>query len=114
MDALHATGFDGLISLEIFSDRFRAGSARGVAIDGQRSLLVMLDELRTRTGVPIAGLPKLPPPARCCGVDFAEFAMDESAAVNFEAALKTLGFAKAGVHRVESRHTVVSGRKSTL
>ena len=71
MDALRTTGFDGLISLEIFSDRFRAGSARGVAIDGQRSLMVMLDELRTRTGVPIAGLPKLPPPARCCDIDFA-------------------------------------------
>jgi 4-hydroxyphenylpyruvate dioxygenase len=99
MDALQTTGFDGLISLEIFSDRFRAGSARSVAIDGQRSLLVMLDELRTRTGVPIAGLPKLPPPARCCGIDFAEFAMDENTAANFETALKTLGFAKAGVHK---------------
>jgi 4-hydroxyphenylpyruvate dioxygenase len=99
MDALQTTGFDGLISLEIFSDRFRAGSARSVAIDGQRSLLVMLDELRTRTGVPIAGLAKLPPPARCRGIDFAEFAMDESAATNFETALKTLGFVKAGVHK---------------
>src|SRR6478752_8461015 len=45
MDALNATGFDGLLSLEIFNDRFRAGSARRVAIDGQRSLIVMLDEL---------------------------------------------------------------------
>jgi sugar phosphate isomerase/epimerase len=26
MEALHATGFDGLLSLEIFNDRFRAGS----------------------------------------------------------------------------------------
>ena len=46
MDALQATGYDGLLSLEIFSDRFRAGSARSVAIDGQRSLIFMLDELR--------------------------------------------------------------------
>ena len=30
MAALQATGFDGLLSLEIFSDRFRAGSARRV------------------------------------------------------------------------------------
>ena len=41
MDALQATDFDGLISLEIFNDSFRAGSARNVAIDGQRSLLVI-------------------------------------------------------------------------
>ena len=31
MEALQATGFDGLLSLEIFNDRFRAGSARSVA-----------------------------------------------------------------------------------
>src|SRR5580692_3745344 len=51
MAALRATGFDGLVSLEIFSDRFRAGSARRVATDGQRSLLFMLDDLRATTGV---------------------------------------------------------------
>src|SRR5262249_3022307 len=99
MDALHATGFDGLLSLEIFNDSFRAGSARSVAVDGQRSLLFMLDELQRRTGAPIAGLPNLPPRAHCRGIDFIEFAMDESAAASFEAALAALGFAKAGVHK---------------
>jgi 4-hydroxyphenylpyruvate dioxygenase len=98
-DALHATGFDGLVSLEIFNDSFRAGSARYVAIDGQRSLLVMLDELRQRTGVPVRGLPQLPPRAHCRGIDFIEFALDEAAAGTFETALTTLGFAKVGVHK---------------
>ncbi len=65
MAALQATGYDGLLSLEIFSDRFRAGSARSVAIDGQRSLIFTLDELRRRTGVPVPGLPALPPRAAC-------------------------------------------------
>jgi 4-hydroxyphenylpyruvate dioxygenase len=99
MDALQATGFDGLLSLEIFNDSFRAGSARSVAIDGQRSLLLMLDALQRRTGVPVAGLPALPPRAHCRGVDFIEFAMDESGGAKFEAALAALGFAKAGVHK---------------
>jgi 4-hydroxyphenylpyruvate dioxygenase len=99
MDALQATGFDGLLSLEIFNDSFRAGSARSVAIDGQRSLLLMLDELRRRTGAPVPGLPSLPPRAHCRGIDFIEFAMDEAAAAKFEAALAALGFAKAGVHK---------------
>jgi 3-dehydroshikimate dehydratase len=99
MDALQATGFDGLLSLEIFNDSFRAGSARSVAIDGQRSLLFMLDELRRRTGVSVAGLPNLPARAHCRGIDFLEFAMDESTGADFEAALKTLGFTKAGVHK---------------
>jgi 4-hydroxyphenylpyruvate dioxygenase len=99
MDALHATGFDGLLSLEIFNDSFRAGSARSVAVDGQRSLLFMLDELQRRTGTPIAGMPNLPPRANCRGIDFVEFAMDETAAASFERALATLGFAQAGVHK---------------
>jgi 3-dehydroshikimate dehydratase len=99
METLQATGFDGLISLEIFNDSFRAGSARSVAIDGQRSLLVMFDELRRRTGATVRGLPHLPPRARCRGVDFAEFAMDEAAAAAFETALTALGFVKAGIHK---------------
>jgi 4-hydroxyphenylpyruvate dioxygenase len=99
MDALNATGFDGLLSLEIFNDSFRAGSARSVAVDGQRSLLFMLDELQRRTGTPIAGIPNLPPRAHCRGIDFVEFAMDETAAASFEHALARLGFAKAGAHK---------------
>jgi 4-hydroxyphenylpyruvate dioxygenase len=99
MEALQATGFDGLLSLEIFNDSFRAGSVRSVAIDGQRSLLFTLDELQRRTGVPVAGLPSLPARAHCRGIDFIEFAMDESAGAKFEAALEALGFAKAGVHK---------------
>ena len=58
-DALAATGFDGILSLEIFSDRFRAGSARQVAVDGHRSLIVFVDELRrcdSQTGI-VAPLP---------------------------------------------------------
>ena len=99
MDALQVTGFDGLVSLEIFNDSFRAGSARYVAIDGQRSLLVMLDELRQRTRTPVRGLPLLPPRAHCHGIDFVEFALDEAAAATFETALGGLGFVKAGVHK---------------
>ncbi|WP_114945297.1 bifunctional sugar phosphate isomerase/epimerase/4-hydroxyphenylpyruvate dioxygenase family protein [Microvirga calopogonii] len=99
MDALQATGFDGLLSLEIFNDRFRAGSARSVAVDGQRSLLFMLDQLQKRTAVPVTGLPVLPPRATCQGVEFVEFAMDERSASAFEHVLTGLGFVKAGTHR---------------
>jgi 4-hydroxyphenylpyruvate dioxygenase len=99
MEALQATGFDGLVSLEIFSDRFRAGSARRVAIDGQRSLLFMLDRLRKKTGVDVPGVPPLPPPSRIEAVEFLEFAMDEGSAASFEKVLEGLGFARAGRHR---------------
>ncbi|MBJ6123789.1 bifunctional sugar phosphate isomerase/epimerase/4-hydroxyphenylpyruvate dioxygenase family protein [Microvirga splendida] len=99
MDALHATGFDGHLSLEIFNDRFRAGSARSVAIDGQRSLIVMLDELRRRKGDVSPAVEALPPKAHCSGVEFVEFAVDERGAAGLERILGGLGFRKAGIHR---------------
>jgi 4-hydroxyphenylpyruvate dioxygenase len=80
MAALQVTGFDGLLSLEIFSDRFRAGSARRIAIDGQRSLLFMLDELRETTAVGVPGTSRLPPRSRVEAIEFLEFAMDEPSA----------------------------------
>src|SRR6185312_5120080 len=48
MEALAATGYDGPLSLEIFNDQFRAGSARSVAVDGHRSLLFLLDQLASK------------------------------------------------------------------
>ncbi|HUK07002.1 MAG TPA: TIM barrel protein [Stellaceae bacterium] len=99
MVALQATGFDGLLSLEIFSDRFRAGSARGVAIDAQRSVLFMLDRLRKKTGIDVAGVPALPTPSQVEGIEFLEFAMDAASAASFEGVLKGLGFALVGRHR---------------
>jgi 4-hydroxyphenylpyruvate dioxygenase len=99
MLALNATGFDGLLSLEIFNDRFRAGSARSVAVDGHRSLIVTLDELRRRTGAASPDLPALRPKAACSGVEFVEFAVDERGAVDLERTLSGLGFRKAGIHR---------------
>lgn len=99
MVALQATGYAGWISLEIFNDQFRAGSARSFAVDGQRSLVHLLDRLRERTGTAIPGLPALPPPAQCQGVEFIEFALDEAAAPAFERLIAGLGFRKTGVHR---------------
>ena len=96
--ALDATGFDGLLSLEIFSDRFRAGSARAVAIDGHRSILVMLEELST-SAAEGCDEAKLPPKAVCSGVEFIEFAVDEHSAPALERTLSGLGFARAGQHR---------------
>ena len=98
MRALNETGFDGLLSLEIFNDRFRAGSARSVAIDGQRSLIVMLDDLRS-TMQASGKVATLPPKATCSGVEFIEFAADGRARIALEQTLAGLGFHKAGQHR---------------
>ncbi|HJU18950.1 MAG TPA: TIM barrel protein [Stellaceae bacterium] len=99
LTALQATGFDGPVSLEIFSDRFRAGSARRVAIDGQRSLLFLFDRLRRATGIAVPGVQPLPPPSMMEGIEFLEFAMDEGSAGGFEKVLEGLGFARVGLHK---------------
>jgi 3-dehydroshikimate dehydratase len=102
MEALSTTGYHGPLSLEIFNDQFRAGSARGVAIDGHRSLRFLLDQLAVRTGKPAAGFPKLPPRAKCSGIEFIEFAVDEGSLPGFERMLSSLGFRRAGVHKSKS------------
>jgi 4-hydroxyphenylpyruvate dioxygenase len=98
MAALQATGYDGWLSLEIFNDQFRAGSANRVALDGRRSLIFLLDQLRASIGV-TAHLPEpLPKRSPVLGVEFIEFAIDEATSPRFEALLSGLGFAKTGRH----------------
>ncbi len=99
MENLQATGFDGLVSLEIFNDQFRAGSPRSVAVDGHRSLIYLMDRLRERTKVAVKPFEPLPPRAKCLGVEFIEFAMEERGAADLEKLLAGLGFHRAGVHK---------------
>lgn len=98
MRALLATGYDGLLSLEIFNDQFRAGSARSVAIDGHRSLIYMLDQLQGRGAASRPPERRLPPRSRCLGTEFVEFAIDEESALDLEALLSGLGFSKTAEH----------------
>ncbi|MBN9087019.1 MAG: sugar phosphate isomerase/epimerase and 4-hydroxyphenylpyruvate domain-containing protein [Reyranella sp.] len=92
MRALQSTSYDDALSLEIFNDQFRAGSAHSVAIDGHRSLRFMMDQLGTSTLA-------LPPRARAEGVSFIEFSADDQDAPRLEALLAGLGFRRAGQHR---------------
>jgi 4-hydroxyphenylpyruvate dioxygenase len=98
MAALQATGYGGPASLEIFNDQFRAGSARMVAIDGHRSLIHLLDQLRLAHG-PAPNLPApLPDRSRVLGTEFIEFAIDEATLPRFSALLTGLGFQRSGEH----------------
>ncbi|TAJ25570.1 MAG: sugar phosphate isomerase/epimerase and 4-hydroxyphenylpyruvate domain-containing protein [Reyranella sp.] len=89
MQALSVTGYDGPLSLEIFNDQFRAGSARSVAVDGHRSLRFLQDQL----------VLKLPPRSAVSGTAFVEFALDDGAATEFERLLAGMGFRRAGRHK---------------
>jgi len=102
MQALLATGYDGLLSLEIFNDQFRAGSARSLAIDGHRSLIYLLDQVREHARNASEPPAPLPPRSRCLGTEFIEFAVDEGSVTKFEAVLVGLGFRRAGLHKSKS------------
>jgi 4-hydroxyphenylpyruvate dioxygenase len=99
MDAVAATGYSGLLSLEIFNDQFRAGSPRGVAIDGQRSLVYLMDRMRSHAGALAKAAPQIPPRAQCRGVEFLEFAADDRTAAGLAKLFAGLGFRKVGEHK---------------
>ena len=99
MDAVLATGYRELISLEVFNDQFRAGSPRGVAIDGQRSLVYLLDQMRGRNAALVKAAPQLPPRAQCRGIEFLEFAVDERSGSELSRMFSGLGFQKVGMHK---------------
>lgn len=99
MEALAATGYDGALSLEIFNDQFRAGSARSVAVDGHRSLLFLLDQLAAKNKAPTPGFAPLPKRSRALGTEFVEFAVDDASAPKLEKMFASLGFRRAGQHK---------------
>jgi 4-hydroxyphenylpyruvate dioxygenase len=94
VQAVLATGYAGPLSLEIFNDQFRAGSAVRTATDGLRSLILLEEEVRGTT--PAASLQ---PKAPSRGVGFIEFALSEERARDLAALFGQLGFRKSGVHR---------------
>jgi 4-hydroxyphenylpyruvate dioxygenase len=96
-DAVLRTGYQGYWSLEIFNDRFRAGSATGVALDGYRSLQLMQDLAATRRRSPSPRT--LPPRVDVKRVSFIEFAATDEEADALGAMLGCLGFECTGQHR---------------
>jgi 4-hydroxyphenylpyruvate dioxygenase len=91
-EAILKTGYQGYWSLEIFNDRFRAGSASGVAVDGHRSLKLMHD-LANRAAT------AMPPRVSVKGVPFIEFAASDDEAEALGAMLDAMGFVPVGKHR---------------
>ncbi len=96
-EAIHRIGYQGWWSLEIFNDRFRAGSASGVAVDGYRSLQLMHDQVARRPRAPLS--PAMPAPVAVSGVAFIEFAASHDEADALGTMLAALGFAATARHR---------------
>jgi 4-hydroxyphenylpyruvate dioxygenase len=86
--ALQGIGYDGVMSLEIFNDRFRAGSTAEVALDGMRSLEYLFERVGQAQDARIASQ----------GVEFLEFCASKEEAEQLGQMLHTLGFAKTHRH----------------
>ena len=97
--AVQATGYQGDLSLEIFNDQFRAGSPRSVAVDGQRSLVYLMDQLRQKSGKAATDIPELPPRSTCRGVEFIEFSVDDRTADELARFIAGLGFRHVAQHK---------------
>jgi 4-hydroxyphenylpyruvate dioxygenase len=96
-EAIHRIGYEGWWSLEIFNDRFRAGSASGVALDGYRSLLLLRDQVAARPRSPIRA--SMPPRVDVRGVEFIEFAAGDEEAEALGGMIAQLGFRPLAQHR---------------
>ena len=98
MRAVAATGYNDWISLEIFNDQFRGGSAEGLSRDGYRSLVALMDQVaKTEPDIAI-GVPELPDPVRVEGVAFIEFATRGREADALARLLAAMGFVHVGDH----------------
>lgn len=94
MQRLSTTAYNGPLSLEIFNDQFRSGSAEVNAADGYRSLVYLCNQQDQPSNE--QQLPPAHPPE-----DFAflEFALEPNDYQSFVHVIKALGFEPAGKHK---------------
>lgn len=98
MRAVAATGYDGVLSLEIFNDQFRGGSPKSIAVDGHRSLVYLMDQVRRLEPDIRIDMPEMPDRVDVDGIEFVEFAADEAEAEVLAGMFRALGFARIGRH----------------
>jgi len=99
MQAVMATGYGGPVSLEIFNDQFRGGSSKLVAVDGYRSLISLMDDVRRAEPYISLNLPDFPRRSETTGLSFVEFASRGEEAQQLGAYLERMGFSKIGKHK---------------
>ncbi len=96
--AVVATGYDGYLSLEIFNDQFRGGSAQSISVDGHRSLIYLMDQVRRSEPSVAPTLPPMPDRIATQGAAFVEFTADDGDAAQLAAFFRGMGFRKVGQH----------------
>lgn len=101
MRAVAATGYDGVLSLEIFNDQFRGGSPKSISLDGRRSLIYLMDQVRHEEPDIAIPVPGMPARISVSGIEFVEFAANEREAEQIGHLFRTMGFRKAGQHKTK-------------
>ena len=99
MQAIMATGYSGPVSLEIFNDQFRGGSSKLVAVDGYRSLISLMDDVRRAEPDISLDLPDFPRRSETTGLSFVEFASRGEEVQRLGGYLESMGFSKIGKHK---------------
>ncbi|HWT59350.1 MAG TPA: bifunctional sugar phosphate isomerase/epimerase/4-hydroxyphenylpyruvate dioxygenase family protein [Rhizobium sp.] len=99
MRAVAATGYKGPLSLEIFNDQFRGGSAKLISVDGRRSLVDLTDRVARSQGGVSFGAPEIAPRSSVRGVEFIEFSTSTEDADELAAFLRIMGFKVHGRHK---------------
>ena len=101
MGHLVRSGYDGIVSLEIFNDVFRQSNVERTAVDGMRSLIWLQDRAIAHLGTGATdfplGIAALPGAQAPSGFDYAEIRTEDPEAV--AGMLAQLGFAFRGQHR---------------
>ncbi|HEY8471222.1 MAG TPA: TIM barrel protein [Natronosporangium sp.] len=90
-----ATGYPGVLALEVFNDIYQQADPRHAATDAMRSMLALTESVGE------SGPTTAPPPAppRLAGFAFVELAVDEVSGPLVARTLAALGFAHTGQHR---------------
>ncbi|MEQ1956091.1 bifunctional sugar phosphate isomerase/epimerase/4-hydroxyphenylpyruvate dioxygenase family protein [Mesorhizobium yinganensis] len=98
MRAVAGTGYDGYLSLEVFNDQFRRGSAKAISVDGRRSLTWLMDQVRRQDPSLALAVPPMPDRIKVEGVEFVEFTANGDGGQEIGALLGVLGFIEAARH----------------
>ncbi|MBO6719452.1 MAG: sugar phosphate isomerase/epimerase and 4-hydroxyphenylpyruvate domain-containing protein [Rhizobiaceae bacterium] len=98
--AVASTGYDGYLSLEIFNDQFRGGSAKAISVDGKRSLVNLMSAAAETGHAP--QLPAMPERAHVRRPVFIEFTANEAEAEILRDTLVLLGFVRVAEHRTKA------------
>lgn len=96
--AVAATGYNGPLSLEIFNDQFRSGSPRRIAVDGYRSLVYLVDQVRRQEADIAIDMPDMPDRIAVSGIEFIEFTAEDADVAPLSNTLFQLGFQRWGRH----------------